>query len=216
MSDTRAECTRRLDKLENTTRRERGRREGLFVVARDVKPMLTYFERYTARGWREFTPYDVEQALIRQCRARVATTRILPEGQLDHEIDPAVERYRRPLTITDVAWLESMTPAGDFADNDLASLSHPEAPVENASTDDSLRAAVGAEHEYGRRLTIVLKESLEGEPKLSGSTILGWIGGRHVDSLIQAMSGWPLDRPQDPCDEDFRVYLGRLVRHGLI
>jgi hypothetical protein len=178
--------------------------------------MLTYFERYAARGWRRFTPDDVENALIARCHARPASSSILPEGQLDHEIDPATERYRRPLTITDVTWLESVTPSSDFVDNDLASVSHPQAPSEGASPEEALREMVGEEHEHGLRLTVILKESLEGMPELLGFTTLGWIGCREVDSLLLAMSGWPEDRLADPVDDDFRAYLGHLVRHGLI
>ncbi|MDR1442257.1 MAG: hypothetical protein LBJ02_07720 [Bifidobacteriaceae bacterium] len=177
--------------------------------------MLNFFERYVARGWNEFSPDQIERALIERCHARPAPVAILPEGQLDHEIDPAVERYRRPLTITNTAWLESVTPSCDFVDHDLSLFYHPEPPEEDAPLEEALRDGVAEEHSHARRLTVLLKESREREPKPSGYSIMGWIGDRHVGSLIEAMSG-PPDCPQDPQEDRFRRYLGLLVRHGLI
>ncbi|MDR1634760.1 MAG: hypothetical protein LBS27_07560 [Bifidobacteriaceae bacterium] len=178
--------------------------------------MLSYFERYTARAWTSFTALDVEAALVSKCRATLASFDILPEGQLAHEVDTSVERYRTPLTITDVGWLESVTPASDFAVNNLAAVGHPESPNGNGSVAESLREMVNEEHEYGLRLTVLLKESLGAAPVVTGHTVLGWIGSRHVTSLIDAMSGWPDSTPENPEYDEFREYLGILVAHGLI
>jgi hypothetical protein len=84
---------------------------------------------------------------------------------------------------------------------------HLEPLEEDAPREKALQHGVAEEHTHARRLTVLLKESREREPKPSGYTIMGWIGDRHVGSLIEAMSA-PPDCPQDPQEDRFRRYLG--------